>query len=352
MKADIAPRPWMRTWLLACALLAFAVLVVGGITRLTHSGLSIVQWRPIAGVVPPISTEDWARLFDEYRATPEYRLVNPDMALSSFRAIFWWEYAHRLLARLAGLAFLLPFLFLLARRALAPPLAWRLSAIFLLGAAQGLLGWLMVASGLVDDPRVSPLRLAAHLGLGLLLIAAMLWTAWSLRAPAVRFHRSSRTLRACLVAVFAMALTGALVAGTRAGFAFNTFPAMNGSLVPDGVLALDPWYRNFFENLATIQFTHRAMALVLAGMVFLAIRNLAFATQAPRDSRRAGALLALALLAQLALGIATLLSVVALPIAVAHQAGAVLLWVSALYAARVQARSAASVTAPPIGAPR
>jgi heme a synthase len=338
--ADSAPPPWLRTWLLACALLAFAVLVVGGITRLTHSGLSIVQWRPIEGVVPPMSAEDWSRLFDEYRATPEYRLVNPDMALSSFRAIFWWEYAHRLLARLAGLAFLLPSLFLLVRRALAPALAWRLSTIFLLGAMQGLVGWLMVASGLIDDPRVSPLRLAAHLGLGLLLIAALLWTAWSLRAPAVRLHRSSRTLRACLGAIFAMALTGALVAGTRAGFAFNTFPRMDGSLVPDGVLALDPWYRNFLENLATVQFTHRVMALVVTIMVLLAIRQLAFARRASRDSRRAGALLALALFLQLALGIATLLSVVALPLAAAHQAGSVLLWASALYAVQVQARGA------------
>ncbi|HXQ22157.1 MAG TPA: COX15/CtaA family protein, partial [Candidatus Acidoferrales bacterium] len=170
-------------WLFACAVLVYAALLVGGITRLTHSGLSIVQWQPLLGFWPPLSEQAWAALFEQYRATPEFQLINPDITLEGFKQIFWWEYAHRLLGRLVGLAFLLPFLWFLYLRAISRGLAWRLAAIFALGALQGALGWYMVASGLVDNPRVSPLRLTAHLSLAVLIIGAMLWTAWSLWSP-------------------------------------------------------------------------------------------------------------------------------------------------------------------------
>jgi heme a synthase len=319
----------VATWLVACALFVGLVLVVGGITRLTHSGLSIVQWQPLVGIVPPLTDGAWDELFAQYRRSPEFLANAQAMTLAQFRHIFWWEYAHRLLARSAGLVFAAPLVRFAWQRRIPARLLRRLGAIFVLGALQGALGWYMVASGLVDQPRVDPLRLAAHLGLALLLIGAMLWTAWSLRTDATelpRRHAADAVLAA--VAVFAMALTGALVAGTHAGFAFNTFPDMNGALVPDGLPALDPWYRNFVENVVTIQFTHRVMACVVVALVALTCLR---GARAGDHARRAALLLALALALQVALGIATLLSVVALPLASAHQAGAVVLFTAALW---------------------
>jgi cytochrome c oxidase assembly protein subunit 15 len=327
---DAGSRRTIAIWLLGWAAAVFLVLVVGGLTRLTHSGLSIVQWQPLVGIVPPLSDAAWSELFEQYRATPEFRLLNSAMALGEFEQIFWWEYAHRLLARLAGLLFLLPLLWFVGTRRITRALAWRLAAIFALGALQGALGWFMVASGLVDDPRVSPLRLAAHLGLALLLIGAMLWSAWTLWFGAVPRRRLPALAGIAVGAVFVMALTGALVAGTRAGFAFNTFPWMGGALVPPGLLQLSPWYRNLVDNLATVQFVHRAMACVV--IVASAALCWPVRTQAPRARRAANGML-LALAVQLALGIGTLLSVVALPLAGAHQAGAVLLFVATLWSA-------------------
>jgi cytochrome c oxidase assembly protein subunit 15 len=313
--------------------------VVGGITRLTHSGLSIGSWQPLVGVLPPLTDADWAAAFAQYRATPEGRLVNAGMDLAGFQHIYGWEYAHRLVARLAGLVFALPLLWFLWRRRIAGPLAWRLASILALGAAQGALGWYMVASGLVDDPHVSPLRLAAHLGLALLLIGLLAWTAWRLqRAAPARPVRGAVGAWLGVAAVFAMALTGAVVAGTRAGFAFNTFPLMNGEWIPAGSLALDPWYRNFRDNLATVQFVHRCFALVVVLVVAANLGPL-FERAAHRSRRRAAAWMAAALALQLGLGIATLLSVVALPLAAAHQAGAVLLFIAALWNAYVQTQA-------------
>jgi cytochrome c oxidase assembly protein subunit 15 len=351
----------LALWLAVCAGFVCAVLIVGGITRLTRSGLSIVEWQPLVGAVPPLSAQEWSTLFDQYRATPEFRLVNPDMTLEGFQRIFWWEYAHRLLARAAGLVFLLPFLGFLRARAVSGPLAWRLGAIFALGAAQGALGWFMVRSGLVDDPRVSPLRLAAHLGLALLLIGAMLWTSWGLRTAAAPRRPLSRLAAAAVAAVFAMALTGAMVAGTRAGFGFNTFPLMDGSIAPPGMLQLSPWYLNFLYNLATVQFVHRASAVVVIALT-LALWASVRRAEAPAGRVRAASAAMLAALAlQVTLGIATLLSVVALPLAAAHQAGAVLLYASTLWTAFTltraaarsgQAPSIASATAAPISSAR
>lgn len=322
-------------WLMACAGCVLAVLVVGGITRLTHSGLSIVQWQPLVGAVPPMSSAAWSALFDQYRATPEFRLVHPDMNLAQFQHIFWWEYAHRLLARVAGLVFGLPLLWFVVTRRVDRTLAWRLAAIFALGALQGALGWYMVASGLVDDPRVSPLRLGAHLGLALLLIGALSWSAWELWSVPPRRGRPPVPAALAVVAVFVMALSGALVAGTRAGFANNTFPRMEGVWVPPDLLALHPWYRNLLDNLVTVQFVHRAMALVVVACVAL----LWWWARRPAGQRAgtgpAVRLLLLALGLQLALGIATLLSTVALPLAAAHQCGAVLLFGAALWNAFV-----------------
>jgi heme a synthase len=310
----------VAAWLLACAALVFFLVLVGGITRLTRSGLSIVEWQPLLGVLPPLSEADWQSLFASYRETPEYKLVNRGMDLAGFQRIFWWEYAHRLLARLVGLAFLLPFLWFQFRRVLDRPLAWKLWGVFALGAAQGVMGWLMVKSGLVDDPKVSPVRLTMHLGLALAVISAELWIALGLLVP--RAGRAPRLAAALPLLVFAMALSGGMVAGLRAGSAYQSFPLMNGHLVPPEILVLEPWWKNFLYNMATVQFVHRALFWLLAVLVPLAWWR-------ARALPSAQALLG-AFVLQAALGIATLLLGVPLALAAAHQAGAVLLLVAAL----------------------
>ncbi|HEX7327727.1 MAG TPA: COX15/CtaA family protein [Casimicrobiaceae bacterium] len=329
-----APRA-IAAWLFVCCALVFAMVVVGGVTRLTHSGLSITEWDPIVGAVPPLDAADWQKAFTRYQATPEYRDVNRGMTLDEFKGIFWWEYFHRLLGRAIGVVFLVPYLaFLLARR-IPRGYALPLFGIFVLGGLQGALGWFMVKSGLVADPRVSQFRLTAHLGMAFVILAAMLWTALSLLrrdddAPGVRVPRRARTVaRTLAVLVFAQVLLGGLVAGTHAGFAYNTFPSMNGAIVPDEIMMLSPWWKNFFWNLATVQFDHRLLAWVLAVLVPLAwwwLRRLSL----PRRARiRADWLLA-AVAIQIALGIATLLLVVPLSLAALHQAGAVIVFILAL----------------------
>jgi len=326
----------VATWLLACCVLVFVMVVVGGVTRLTHSGLSITEWQPIVGTVPPLSATDWQVAFDKYRATPEYQQVNKGMSLDEFKGIFWWEYIHRLLGRLIGVAFLVPFLWFLGRRQIPGGYGLKLAGIFVLGGLQGAMGWYMVKSGLVDDPRVSQFRLTAHLGLAIVIFAAMFWVALSLlapsRAPAVdaRARFLWRWAAFVVALVFVQILSGGFVAGIRAGFAYNTFPLMNGYLVPPEILMIEPWWRNFFYNMATVQFNHRALAWLLAFTVpvlwWKVTRSPALTAQA-----RTGANLLLAMLiVQVALGILTLIYVVPLPLAALHQAGAVLLLAAAL----------------------
>ena len=317
----------VAAWLIVCAALVFAMVVVGGVTRLTHSGLSIVEWQPLVGSVPPLSHADWEALFAKYRQTPEFRHVNFNMTLDGFKSIFWWEYAHRLLGRLIGAVFFVPFLWFLARGRLERRIAWQLAGVFALGAAQGALGWFMVKSGLVDDPRVSHFRLTAHLGVALAIFAAEMWIALGLlgateraRGPAL----PSRGALALSLAIFVMALAGGMVAGLRAGSAYNTFPLMNGHLVPPEILMLEPWWNNFLYNMATVQFVHRAIAWLLILWVPWFWRR---ALSGPLNSRQRFAchsLLAVLAL-QVALGIATLVLAVPVALAAAHQAGAVLL---------------------------
>ena len=314
-------RPAIAAWLFLCAAMVFAIVVVGGVTRLTRSGLSIVEWQPLIGALPPLNEADWQALFAKYRETPEFKLVNFDMTLEGFKRIFWWEYLHRLLGRVIGLVFLLPFLWFWLRRRLDKPLAWKLGAVFMLGAAQGGLGWYMVKSGLVEDPRVSQFRLTAHLGLALAIFSAQLWIALDLLKPRTR---SLRGLAAALpLVVFLMALSGGMVAGLRAGYAYNTFPLMNGHVVPPEIWLLDPWWRNFGYNMATVQLVHRAFFWLLAVLVLLAWWRY----------RRISAAHALgaAFVVQAALGIATLLLGVPVALAAAHQGGAVLLLAAALW---------------------
>ncbi len=323
-------------WLLACCALLFAMVVVGGVTRLTHSGLSIVEWQPIVGALPPLDDAAWQETFGKYKQMPEYRLVNPGINLEGFKSIFWWEYVHRLLGRLIGAAFLLPLLWFALRGKIDRGLTWKFAVIFGLGALQGALGWYMVKSGLVDNPRVSQYRLTAHLGLAFLIYAAMLWVALDLLFPRTHPGAVSAGLRrfaaALAVLIFVMVLSGGLVAGIRAGLAYNTFPLMNGRLVPQEIFSLDPWYLNFFSNMATVQFDHRLIAWLLAFLVpwfWLRVRREAASGRA----RLAAHLLLAALALQIALGIATLLLAVPVPLAAAHQAGALLVFSAALFAA-------------------
>ena len=309
------------------------MILVGGITRLTHSGLSIVEWQPIVGAVPPLDAAQWEEAFAKYRKTPEFRLRNHDMTLAAFKGIFWWEFVHRFLGRIVGLAFLLPFLYFLAKRRIDRALAWKLAAIFGLGAVQGAMGWYMVASGLVDDPRVSQFRLAAHLGLAFAIYGAMLWIALGLLAvsqPALASRSVERLGTALVAIVFAMVMTGALVAGIRAGYAYNTFPLMNGHFIPPEILMIDPWWKNFGYNMATVQFDHRAIAWVLAIVVavmwWLAMRA---PSTGPRARAWAHALLG-ALVVQFALGVAALVNGAPLALAAFHQAGAVVLFTCAI----------------------
>ena len=322
----------VAVWLFLCCALVLAMVVVGGVTRLTHSGLSITEWQPIVGALPPRDQAQWQDAFAKYMATPEYRKINRGMTLDAFKPIFWWEYVHRLLGRLIGAAFLLPLVVFVAQRKVPPGYASKLAGIFLLGGLQGAMGWYMVKSGLVDDPHVSQFRLTAHLGFAFLIFGAMLWVGLSLVFPrgaavAAPLRRFAYGLAAL---VFLMALTGGFVAGIRAGLAYNTFPLMNGRLIPADIWIIDPWWRNFFWNMATVQFDHRLIAWSLALLVPLLWWRLGATTPMPPRVHAARHLLLAMLAIQIGLGISTLLMVVPLPLAAAHQAGALLLFAAAL----------------------
>jgi len=313
----------VAAWLFLCAGLVFAIVLVGGITRLTRSGLSIVEWQPLIGVLPPLSEAAWQELFAKYRETPEFRQVNFDMTLEGFKGIFWWEYIHRLLARGIGLVFLLPLLYFQFSKKLDRATSVKLWGIFVLGGLQGAMGWIMVQSGLVDDPKVNPVRLSAHLGIALAIFAAELWIALQLVSPRERpFEKLPLALP---FIVFAMALSGGMVAGLRAGSAYQTFPLMNGQLVPPEVLMLEPWWQNFLYNMATVQLVHRAFFWLLVVLVPLAWWRM-------RHTLAAHALLG-AFVLQGALGISTLLLGVPVALGAAHQGGAVLLLAAALWIA-------------------
>lgn len=337
-----APRA-VAWWLLACCAMVFATLVIGGVTRLTHAGLSIVEWQPLIGALPPLNEGHWQELFAKYQQTPEFRLRNHDMTLTGFQFIFWWEWAHRLAGRFIGVVFFVPYLWFLVRGQLRGRLAWKVLGFFFLGGLQGAIGWYMVQSGLVDDPRVSQYRLAAHLGLAFLIFGLMLWTALGLLQtrhrktvaspasrngfkPALRVPAGIFThcLGAGLVAlVFLMALSGALVAGIHAGLAYNTFPLMNGHFAPPEIFLLEPLWLNFFSNMATVQFDHRLIAWALLGLIPW------FAWRAGREfphARPAATLLLVWLGVQVGLGIGTLVMRVPVALAAAHQAGAMILF--------------------------
>jgi cytochrome c oxidase assembly protein subunit 15 len=339
---DTATNRALRWWLLSIAALIAIMVLVGGATRLTESGLSIVEWKPVTGVLPPLNQEQWARAFEAYQNIPQYRELNAGMSLGEFKTIFWWEWSHRLLGRAIGVAYLLPFLWFMWRGLLASDLRRRLWIIFGLGGVQGAVGWWMVASGLSQRVEVSQYRLATHLVLALLIYAAIVWTVRRLSerrpiAPSLRLKITSATL---LVLTFVQLYIGALVAGLRAGKIYNTWPEIDGGFIPAGARLFfeTPWWRNLFDNSLTVQFEHRTVAYALFVLAVLhafdAIRSRAGTTVVN------GALwLAAVVTLQATLGILTLLNAAPIDLALAHQGVAIaVLTLAVLQAERLMAR--------------
>lgn len=345
----------IRLWLLAVAALMFVTVVVGGATRLTESGLSIVEWKPVTGVVPPLNGSAWQAEFDKYKTIPQYGERNAGMSLDEFKTIYWWEWTHRLLARLVGAAFFVPFLWFLWRGWIEPPLRARLWMIFGLGAVLGLVGWWMVASGLSGRVTVSQYWLAFHLTLACVIFAAILWTAQGLlpRPDIVAPPRIRAGALAVLALVVVQIYLGALVSGLRAGLIYNTWPLIDGSLVPEGsrLFFNAPLWRNFFENTLTVQFDHRMMAYATELVVLLHAIDVARTLRGGPVLTRVLAL-ASAVTLQAALGIATLLHQAPLALALPHQAMALaVLAIAVIHAerlARAPARAGEAARATPM----
>jgi heme a synthase len=321
-------------WLLGVAAMVLIMVVIGGLTRLTGSGLSMVEWRPVTGWFPPLTDAEWLATFQAYRATPEYLHVNRGMTLADFKGIFWLEYIHRLWGRLIGMAFIIPFMVFLARGWIGWRLAPHLVMALVLGGLQGVLGWFMVKSGLIDRPEVSQYRLTAHLGAAILIYGYLLWLGWSLMRPQTRNGPAGSTPQwrwavALTVLVVLTILAGGFVAGLNAGLVYNTFPLMDGRWVPEGLFPAAPFYINFFEDVTTVQFTHRVLALTTLAAV-MAFWLAALRWPLPRAARLAVHALAFLAVIQVGLGIATLLLAVPVGLGVAHQAGGVLLFTAAL----------------------
>ncbi|MFB9267821.1 COX15/CtaA family protein [Bradyrhizobium erythrophlei] len=332
----------VRVWLFSVAALIVLMVLVGGATRLTESGLSIVEWKPVTGALPPLTEVQWAQAFEGYKAIPQYRELNAGMTLEEFKTIFWWEWSHRLLGRVIGAAYLLPFLYFLWRGAVSGELGRRLWLIFALGALQGGVGWWMVASGLSQRVEVSQYRLATHLVLALLIFAAIVWTLRRLteRPPVVALARLKITSVVLLVLTFVQLYFGALVAGLRAGRVYNTWPGIDGALIPsiDRLLFETPWWRNLCDNTLTVQFEHRMTAYLLFALAVVHALG-ALRSRAGRAVISGAWWLAAAITVQATLGILTLLHQVPIDLALTHQAVAiVVLTLAVLQVERLAAR--------------
>ena len=322
-------------WLIVMAVLVAAMVTLGGLTRLTGSGLSITEWKPVTGIIPPLTHDAWQTVFEKYRQIPQYRFENRGMALAQFQTIYWWEWTHRLLGRLLGIVFLLPFIVFAATGAIARKDWPRMLLLFALGGLQGAVGWWMVKSGLETRVSVSQYRLAVHLGVALLLFGALLWTAleylYDQRQPRTGVPGKTAAIAWSLVPlIYLQMLLGALVAGLHAGLIYNTWPSMDGRLFPEGAFALRPWWRNFFENAGLAQFDHRLLAYVVALWVlafWIAVRNF----ESGRALRKSSSTLLAFVLVQIALGVLTLFYQAPLALAALHQATAVALLVAALW---------------------
>jgi cytochrome c oxidase assembly protein subunit 15 len=331
----IGARPLVAGWLLVVAAIVGAMVLLGGATRLTHSGLSMVQWQPIMGILPPLNEIAWGQVFNLYKEYPEYQKINQGMTLGEFKSIFYFEYAHRLLGRTVGLVFALPFFWFLVTGRLERRRRLPLAGLLLLGGLQGWIGWWMVKSGLVDHPDVSQYRLAVHLGLAFAILAGLIWLALDLSTkpargrPAVGYHLAGLLV----VIVFMQVLSGALVAGLDGGLVYNSFPMMNEYWLPPELSTLRPTWRNLFENPVTAQFDHRVGAYLCAALVaglWWRLWQAATGAAVCPSVRLALYLTTAALVLQLALGIATLLWGVPVPLAVLHQGGALSLFSASL----------------------
>lgn len=334
----------VRWWLIAVAALIVAMVLVGGATRLTESGLSIVEWKPVTGALPPLTDAHWHEAFEAYKAIPQYRELNSGMSLAEFKNIFWWEWSHRLLGRVIGMVFLLPFLWFLWRGVLSSGLKKRLWVIFGLGGLQGAVGWWMVASGLTHRVEVSQYRLAVHLMLALIIFAAIVWTLRRLgdRPPVLVAARLRVTSVVLLALTFLQIYFGALVAGLRAGRVFNTWPDIDGALIPsvDRLFFEQPWWRNMFDNTLTVQFQHRMTAYVLFALAICHVVD-AIRSRAGAGVVNGALWLAAAITLQAVLGILTLLHEVPIDLALTHQAVAiVVLTLAILQVERMKPRAA------------
>jgi len=329
---DLSPsaRRQIATWLFTVCALIFAMVVLGGVTRLTRSGLSMVEWKPLLGILPPLTEQAWLDTFAKYKQFPEFRHINMSMDLEGFKSIFWFEYWHRVLGRLIGVAFFVPFGWFWLRGKLTRALAPQLATMFVLGGMQGLLGWFMVKSGLVDVPHVSPYRLTAHLSLAIAIFGYIMWVALAIALPARAYADTTsadyfrRRVLAVLLLVCLMIISGGFVAGTKAGFVYNTFPTMNGAWFPPGLYEASPFYVNLFEDLTTVQFNHRIIAYIIIGAI-IALSVFIYRSTTQTSLRYAIYGLLAALTLQVTLGISTILSHVMVPVAAAHQGGALIL---------------------------
>ena len=327
----------VRAWLFIMAGLVLAMVMVGGATRLTGSGLSITEWQPIIGTLPPLSDAAWSEAFQKYQQIPQYTSLNKGMSLDAFKSIYWWEWAHRLLGRGLGVAFLVPFIWFVAHGRVTGTLAWKLSGLFILGGLQGALGWFMVKSGLSLRTDVSHYRLAAHLLMASALFAALLWTALDIGAKRQQRIRlktlaagSVGVARVIVALVFVQIGAGALVAGLKAGLAYDTWPLMDGHLIPSGLLIMQPWWENAFENTATVHFDHRILAYGLSALIAAQTLRVMASADDERMRRSAGFLLAV-VACQVGLGILTVLWHVPLHLALTHQATAMFVLAAAVW---------------------
>lgn len=320
----------LRLWLGCIAFLIVAMILVGGATRLTDSGLSITEWQPIVGAIPPLSDGDWQEAFEAYKQIPEYTQVNKGMSLSAFKRIYWWEWAHRFLGRFIGLAFFVPFVCFWAAGYIPRPLMPKLIGLFMLGGLQGALGWYMVKSGLVDRVDVSQYRLAAHFGLAVAILGYTLWLLLGLsERQAARGGAPAIVAWLVLLLIFVQLLSGALVAGIDGGLGFNTWPLLNGAFIPSGLGEASPWYLNLFENPLTVQFDHRMLGYAV--VVATVLQAIWLAVRGHQTLVGSAATLAVLSVLQATLGVWTLLLAVPLELGLAHQAGAILVFAAALY---------------------
>ncbi len=326
-------------WLYSCCVMVFIMVMIGGLTRLTDSGLSMVEWRPLLGILPPLSDTEWSRLFALYQETPEYQAINAGMTLLEFKAIFWLEYIHRLWGRIIGLVFILPMVIFWAKGMVRPRQKGHLLIVLVLGSTQAVLGWYMVQSGLIDRPDVSHYRLSAHLSLALIIYAYLFFLARSGSASADGNHhlgyddpKPNKASRIWIISILILIgitiIYGGLVAGLDAGLAYNQFPLMGESVLPPDALIMNPWFLNLSENIGMVQFIHRWLAIttVLACLAFWVSQR-----RQPQIPKTATMILAVVALIQAGLGITTLIFYVPLPLALIHQAGAVILLTTALW---------------------